>query len=67
MTIDDGTIDINQSYEGIEATEITLNGGDIALTTSDDGINANSVETMLAVSGRPGESTFTSTVKVLDS
>ena len=63
VTIDDGTIDINQSYEGIEATEITLNGGDIALTTSDDGINAAGGNDASAVSGRPGESTFTSTAE----
>ena len=63
VTIDDGTIDINQSYEGIEATEITLNGGDIALTTSDDGINAAGGNDASAVSGRPGENTFTSTAE----
>ena len=63
VTIDDGTIDINQSFEGIEATEITLNGGDIALTTSDDGINAAGGNDASAVSGRPGESTFTSTAE----
>ncbi|PTQ82013.1 uncharacterized protein DUF4353 [Trichococcus patagoniensis] len=63
LTIDDGTININQSYEGIEATEITLNGGDITLTTSDDGINAAGGNDASAVSGRPGENTFTSTAE----
>jgi hypothetical protein len=63
LTIDDGTININQSYEGIEATEITLNGGDITLTASDDGINAAGGNDASAVSGRPGENTFTSTAE----
>ncbi|MDB6353171.1 carbohydrate-binding domain-containing protein [Trichococcus sp. K1Tr] len=63
LTIDDGTININQSYEGIEATEITLNGGEITLTTSDDGINAAGGNDASAVSGRPGENTFTSTAE----
>ena len=63
LTIDDGTININQSYEGIEATEITLNGGDVTLTTSDDGINAAGGNDASAVSGRPGENTFTSTAE----
>ncbi|HEX5350860.1 MAG TPA: carbohydrate-binding domain-containing protein [Trichococcus sp.] len=63
LTIDDGTININQSYEGIEATEITLNGGDITLTTSDDGVNTAGGNDASAVSGRPGENTFTSTAE----
>ena len=63
VTIDDGTIDINQSYEGIEATKIILNGGKITLTATDDGINAAGGNDASAVSGRPGESTFTSTAE----
>jgi hypothetical protein len=63
VTIDDGTIDINQSYEGIEATKIILNGGKITLTATDDGINAAGGNDASAVSGRPGENTFTSTAE----
>ncbi len=63
LTIDDGTININQSYEGIEATEITLSGGDITLTSSDDGVNTAGGNDSSAVSGRPGENTFTSTAE----
>jgi len=63
LIIDEGTININQSYEGIEATEITLNGGDITLTSSDDGLNAAGGNDASAVSGRPGENTFSSTAE----
>jgi len=34
-----GTIVILKSYEGIESAQITISGGDINLTASDDGIN----------------------------
>lgn len=40
LTIDDGKILISASYEGLEGTTITINGGDISVTSSDDGINA---------------------------
>ena len=41
ITIDGGEIDITQSYEGIEAAEITLNDGTVHLKSSDDGFNAS--------------------------
>ena len=40
LTINDGVITISQSYEGLEGTAIVLNGGDIRVTASDDGINS---------------------------
>lgn len=40
LLIDDGDIDIKRSYEGLEAPSITINGGSIAIKSSDDGINA---------------------------
>lgn len=40
LTIDDGKIDVTESVEGLEAPEIVLNGGDIEVNSSDDGINA---------------------------
>ena len=40
LTIDGGTIDITQSYEGIEAGEIAVNDGKISVVSSDDGFNA---------------------------
>ena len=39
VKINDGTIDISHSYEGIESQTITINGGDIHLVSSDDGLN----------------------------
>ena len=35
-----GTIEIAESYEGIEGLSIDITGGDIDLTASDDGLNA---------------------------
>lgn len=40
LTIEGGTIRILKSYEGLEAVAITINGGDISLTASDDGMNS---------------------------
>ena len=40
LTIDDGKITVTKSYEGIEGGEITVNGGTISVTSSDDGFNA---------------------------
>lgn len=39
VEINDGDILITQSYEGIESKSITINGWNINLTSSDDGIN----------------------------
>ncbi len=41
IQIDDGEINILKSYEGIESEKIKINGGDISVTASDDGINAS--------------------------
>lgn len=40
LTIDGGTIDISECYEGLEAAQLTLNGGTTTLVASDDGLNA---------------------------
>jgi len=40
LLISGGTIDIAECYEGLEALHVEVQGGDIKLTASDDGINA---------------------------
>lgn len=38
--VSDGTITISQCYEGIEGQTVTVSGGKIDITASDDGLNA---------------------------
>lgn len=40
ITIDNGNITVSKCYEGLEAEKITINGGEISITSSDDGMNA---------------------------
>ena len=40
LTVTAGKIDISESYEGLEALHIDVQGGDIRLVASDDGLNA---------------------------
>ena len=40
LTVTAGNIDISECYEGLEALHIDLQGGDIKLISSDDGLNA---------------------------
>lgn len=40
LNITGGNINITKCYEGIEAESVSINGGEIALIASDDGINA---------------------------
>ena len=39
--LESGNINITKCYEGIEANDITIAGGTVYITPSDDGINAN--------------------------
>ncbi len=41
LYIESGKIDISSCYEGLEATDITIAGGEINITPTDDGINAS--------------------------
>lgn len=41
LTVLDGKITVLTSYEGLETNQITLAGGELDITASDDGINAN--------------------------
>ena len=40
VTVSSGTVNITQSYEGIEGQHVIIQGGDITLKASDDGLNA---------------------------
>ncbi|MBQ3528109.1 MAG: carbohydrate-binding domain-containing protein [Clostridia bacterium] len=40
LTVVDGEIKISESYEGLEALDISILGADISLCASDDGLNA---------------------------
>ena len=40
LTIQNGTVNIAKSYEGLEAKKIIINNGEISVTASDDGVNA---------------------------
>lgn len=40
VCIDGGTITVSQSYEGVEGQTITIRQGTLAITASDDGLNA---------------------------
>ncbi len=40
LTVTEGQIHITESYEGLEALNIDIQGGDITLVSSDDGLNA---------------------------
>lgn len=40
LTINGGNINVLESYEGLEATEITINDGRVLINASDDGMNA---------------------------
>ena len=41
LTVAGGVLDIQKSYEGLEARDITISGGTIDIVASDDGINAS--------------------------
>ena len=53
LVIDSGTITIDESYEGIEGATITVNDGEINVTSSDDGFNASSseVDPLITING----------------
>lgn len=59
LVITDGVIDISDSYEGLEALNITVSGGDIRIVASDDGINAAGGTDSSGMGGmRPGGDMF---------
>ncbi len=60
ITINDGIINISKSYEGIESSKIDINGGNINLVSSDDGINIAGGNDSSSINGRPGQNNFSS-------
>ena len=54
ITINGGDITIVESYEGIEAAVITINDGNINLTSFDDGINGSSGSGSQSMSAESG-------------
>ena len=57
LTIDAGTMNITKSYEGLEAANITINGGEIHIVSSDDGINvAGGADSSGMTNGSGGQS-----------
>ncbi len=40
LTISGGTVEVTECYEGLEALNITVSGGNMNLTCTDDGLNA---------------------------
>ncbi|MCR5369216.1 MAG: carbohydrate-binding domain-containing protein [Clostridium sp.] len=51
ITFESGTVNITECAEGIEAKTITVNGGDISVSFTDDGFNAGGTDSLLTVNG----------------
>ena len=54
LIINGGSITVSRSYEGLEGQKVTVTGGDIDITASDDGINAAGSSSSSSTGGRPG-------------
>lgn len=65
LEISGGTIYISDCYEGLEANQITISGGDITLTAYDDGVNANGGSTTGGFFGGGQSSTASSDLPTL--
>ena len=57
--IEGGSITVSESYEGIEAREIEISGGDIDVTASDDGLNDAGGNTTTTQSSSTSDTTQT--------
>lgn len=56
LIINGGSITVSQSYEGLEGQKVTVTGGNIDITASDDGINAAGSSSSSSTGGRPDSS-----------
>ena len=65
LIINGGSITVSRSYEGLEGQKVTVTGGNIDITASDDGINAASPSSSgSSVGGRPGNSDSNSLITI---
>ena len=65
LIINGGSITVSQSYEGLEGQKVTVTGGNIDITASDDGINAASPSSSgSSAGGRPGNSDSNSLITI---
>jgi hypothetical protein len=60
LTINSGTLNLTKTYEGIESNNITVNGGNVELVSSDDGFNVSGGSDSSSTSGRQGQNSFNS-------
>ena len=60
LSITDGIISITDSYEGLEASVLSISGGRIGIRASDDGLNAAGGSDSSSIGNRPGAGMFSS-------
>ena len=51
LVVNDGTVDVSQSAEGLEGARIEQNGGDVTVSSEDDGVNATGDPTAQDLTG----------------
>ena len=64
LIINGGSITVSRSYEGLEGQKVTVTGGNIDITASDDGINAAGLSSSSSTGGRPGNSDSNSLITI---
>lgn len=64
LIINGGSITVSQSYEGLEGQKVTVTGGNIDITASDDGINAAGSSSSSSTGGRTGNSDSNSLITI---